>query len=432
MKKYFGTDGIRSDASFFLKDRFAYKVGKAIAKTFNVKKIIIGCDTRESSESIVEEISLGLRSKGVDVYFQKGATTPMISYYSKTKQLIGIMITASHNPYHDNGIKIFDKGYKTTDEMEVKIESYLDETDTSDLSGDFIITSDPMDVYVAFLNQLDLGINDINVAIDCAHGATYQVVQTVIEEHLPHAKAYNIKPDGKNINKNVGSTHLNFLQSVIDKHDIGFALDGDGDRCLVVDKHGNIVDGDMMMFIYASYMKKYGLLKDNHVVLTKMSNPGILKAFKDAGISYSLTDVGDKYVKQEMDAHGYTLGGEASGHIILNHLMHSGDGLLMGVYLLKILKDENKSLDDYLSKIRIYPFKMINIKNVDKNVLKSQAIKDLTEDIKVRFKDDYLILIRPSGTEPLVRVTMSHQDAHLLDTEINRMVELIKEKGAIK
>ena len=433
MKRFFGTDGIRSNSEFFFENKFSYRVGRAIAKTFKIKEIVIGCDTRESSEAIVNELSLGLQSLGVDVYFQEHATTPMISYYSKQKKMIGIMITASHNPYHDNGIKIIDKGSKTTEEIELEIERYIDaEIQGEHSGGSFIKTNEPMTLYLSFFEQLNLHVNDMNVAIDCAHGASHIVVQKIIDKYLPKSTAYNVKPNGKNINASVGSTHLEFLKSVIQNHDIGFALDGDADRCLVVDHQGNIIDGDMMMFIYATYMKKHGLLKDNHVVLTKMSNPGVLKAFKDKNISYSLTDVGDKYVKQEMDEHGYTLGGEASGHIILDHLFHSGDGLLLALYMLKILSEEQKTLEAYIAHINVYPFKMINIKNVDKAVLKTDAVKQLTKDIEKIFKDDYLILIRPSGTEPLVRVTMSHQDQELLDEQINRMVDLIKEKGAIK
>ncbi|MFA5720405.1 MAG: hypothetical protein WC939_05055 [Acholeplasmataceae bacterium] len=432
MKKFFGTDGIRSKGSFFLKNDFAYRVGRAIAKTFSIKEIVIGCDTRQSSIPIVNEISDGLRSLGVDVYFQEHATTPMISYYSKNKQLIGIMITASHNPFHDNGIKIINKGFKTTDEEELQIESYLEETySRTDLKGSFIVTDQPMSLYLDFFKSLDLGSIKMNVAIDCAHGASYVVAQKIINTYLPNTTAYNVTPDGKNINEGVGSTHLNFLQSIIHHHEIGFALDGDADRCLFVDKSGKMIDGDMMMFIFATYMKKHGLLKSDHVVLTKMSNPGILKAFKNENIHYSLTDVGDKHVKREMDQFGYTLGGEASGHIILQHLMHSGDGLLMGLYILKILTEEQTTLEQYLSKISTYPFKMINIKNVDKNVLKSIDVQELTKEIEAIFNEDYLILIRPSGTEPLVRVTMSHKDETLLDQQINRMVDLIKQKGEI-
>lgn len=432
MKKFFGTDGIRSKGSFFLKNDFAYRVGRAIAKTFSIKEIVIGCDTRQSSIPIVNEISDGLRSLGVDVYFQEHATTPMISYYSKNKQLIGIMITASHNPFDDNGIKIINKGFKTTDEEELQIESYLEETySRTDLKGSFIVTDQPMSLYLDFFKSLDLGSIKMNVAIDCAHGASYVVAQKIINTYLPNTTAYNVTPDGKNINEGVGSTHLNFLQSIIHHHEIGFALDGDADRCLFVDKSGKMIDGDMMMFIFATYMKKHGLLKSDHVVLTKMSNPGILKAFKNENIHYSLTDVGDKHVKREMDQFGYTLGGEASGHIILQHLMHSGDGLLMGLYILKILTEEQTTLEQYLSKISTYPFKMINIKNVDKNVLKSIDVQELTKEIEAIFNEDYLILIRPSGTEPLVRVTMSHKDETLLDQQINRMVDLIKQKGEI-
>lgn len=433
MKKYFGTDGIRSNSSYLLSNGFSCKVGKAIAKAFDIKEVIIGCDTRESSIPILNEITKGLNKLGVVVYFQEDATTPMIAYYTKVKEMIGIMITASHNLYHDNGIKVFNKGYKTDDEIEEKIEKNIDETneDGANLNYSYIKTNEPLDLYLKFFDSLSLDAGNINACFDCANGASYKVIEKIIKRYVKKGKAYNITPNGKNINDGVGSTNLEFLKSVVGKHDIGFAFDGDADRCLIVSKNGKIVDGDMMMYIYASYMRKNGLLKDNHVVLTKMSNPGILKAFRDENISYSLCDVGDKYVKAEMDEYSYNLGGEASGHIILNHLMHSGDGILMALYMLKILKEENHKLEDYLKKVTLYPFKMINIKNVNKDVLKREEVVNLTEKVKKTFKEDYLVLIRPSGTEPLIRVTMSYKDAKVLDEQINLMVDLIKEKGKI-
>lgn len=431
MKKYFGTDGIRSTGSYLLSDGFSYKVGKAIAKAFNLKEVIIGCDTRESSMPILKEVTKGLNKLGVVVYFQENATTPMISYYTKTKEMIGIMITASHNPYFDNGIKVFNKGYKTDDEIEEKIENYIDKINENgeNLDYSYVKTNEPLNLYLGFFDTLSLHAGNINVCFDCANGASYKVIEEIIKRYVKKGKAYNVSPNGKNINDGVGSTHLEFLKSVVNAHDIGFAFDGDADRCLIVSKNGKIVDGDMMMYIYASYMRKKGLLKDNHVVLTKMSNPGILKAFKDENITYSLCDVGDKYVKAEMDEHSYNLGGEASGHIILNHLMHSGDGILMALYMLKILKEEGHKLEDYLEKVTLYPFKMINIKNVNKDVLKDEEIVRLTKKVKETFKEDYLVLIRPSGTEPLIRVTMSYKDEKILDEQINKMVDLIKEKG---
>ncbi len=433
MKKYFGTDGIRSNSSYLLSNGFSYKVGKAIAKTFNIEEVIIGCDTRESSTSILNEITRGLNKLGVVVYFQENATTPMIAYYSKIKKMIGIMITASHNPYYDNGIKVFNKGYKTTDDIEYEIEKHVDKIkeDCENSHYSYVKTNEPLDLYLRFFDTLSLQVGEVNACFDCSNGASYKIIEEIIKRYVPKGKAYNVSPNGKNINDGVGSTHLNFLKSVVKKHDIGFAFDGDADRCLIVSKNGRIVDGDMMMYIYASYMKKKGLLKDDHVVLTKMSNPGILKAFKEEKITYSLCDVGDKFVKAEMDEHSYSLGGEASGHIILNHLMHTGDGILMALYMLKILKEENYKLEDYLEKITLYPFKMINIKNVNKDVLKDKKVVDLTKKVKEIFKEDYLVLIRPSGTEPLVRVTMSYKDEKILDEQINQMVDLIKEKGKI-
>lgn len=431
MKKYFGTDGIRGKAYSFLTEEFAYKTGVAIAKTFKMKQVIIGKDTRESGKMIVYHLSNGLMSEGVDVYYQPNSTTPMISLYAMKHRMIGIMITASHNPYTDNGIKILDKGYKTTDDVELLIEKYMDEPLVErPITGHFYKTNEAYAMYVEMFDSLDLNIQGFSVAFDCAHGASSYVAPILFNKYVSKSKAFNIEPNGVNINDGVGSTHPQFLKEHMPAYDIGFSFDGDCDRCLIVDKNGQLIDGDMMMYIYGMYMKEKNLLKDNHVVLTKMSNPAILKALKEEAINYTLTDVGDKHVLSEMDDKGYTLGGEASGHIILRHLMHSGDGILMALYMLKILSETKKELSDYISHIQYYPFKMINIKNINKEVLHDEEVIQLIKEIENVFGEDSLILIRPSGTEPLIRVTMSHKDDTLLNANIHKMVELIKKKGA--
>ena len=270
-----------------------------------------------------------------------------------------------------------------------------------------------------FIDPLDLNISQLRVVL-CRKLPAYKVAPLIFNKYLKEVMSYNIEPDGKNINVGCGSTSIEFLQNKVleDKLDIGFAFDGDADRCLMVNKHGEVIDGDLMMYIYAKYMKKHHLLNHDHVVLTKMSNPGVIKAFEEANINVSLTDVGDKYVFKALEDHNYTLGGEASGHIILRHLFHSGDGLLMALYMLKILSEENINLDHSLSHIKKYPFQMINIKNVDKSVLNHPLIIDEIEKVKVVFKKDYLVLIRPSGTEPLIRVTMSYKDEKILNEQI--------------
>lgn len=435
MGKYFGTDGIRGVAFEKLNAELAFKVGLAIGKVVKPKQIVIGTDTRQSNNMLAYSLASGAMSQGVDVLFAGVVSTPMIAYYSEMHQIIGVMITASHNPYYDNGIKIFDKGFKTVDELELKIEAVMDHGpfDVLDKWGNLTLTEEVEKLYLAFYEKLGLKPSKLSIVYDSAHGASYQISNKLFNKYHKHTHQINNQPDGLNINVECGSTHMEMIANVVKsrKADIGFAFDGDADRCLVVNSKGEVVDGDQMIYLFATYLKSKGELPKNHVVLTKMSNPGMLKKLKDNGISYSLTDVGDKYVFKEMNDHGYGLGGEASGHIILNHIMHSGDGVLSALYLLKIIEESGKTLDELLGEIKLYPLKMINIKNVDKGVLKRDSVINLLEDVKKILNDDYLLLVRPSGTEPLIRVTMSYQDEKVLDREINRIVELIKKEGSV-
>lgn len=435
MGKYFGTDGIRGVAFEKLTAELAFKVGLAIGKVIHPKQIVIGTDTRQSNNMLAYSLASGAMSQGVDVLFAGVVSTPMIAYYSEIHQIIGVMITASHNPYYDNGIKIFDKGFKTVDELELKLENIIDNGpfDVLEKWGNLNITEAVEKLYIAFYDKLGLKPSNLSIVYDSAHGANYQIAKKLFDQYHKNAFQINNQPDGLNINVGCGSTHMEMISEVVKsrKADIGFAFDGDADRCLVVNKKGEVVDGDQMIYLFATHLKSKGELPKNHVVLTKMSNPGMLKKLKDNGISYSLTDVGDKYVFKEMNDHGYGLGGEASGHIILNHIMHSGDGLLSALYLLKIIQESGKTLEELLGDIHLYPLKMINIKNVDKGVLKRDSVVALLEDVKKVLNDDYLLLVRPSGTEPLIRVTMSYQDEVVLDREINRIVDLIKKEGSV-
>ena len=430
MKKYFGTDGIRGNAEKLLTQEFLFKVGVAIAKTLKTDYVVIGNDPRESAKRIIEDLSFGIRKEGIDVYYAKDVTTPMLVYYSLKKQVVGIMITASHNLYYDNGIKIFNKGYKLDETTEEKIEFLINNPQASqNKNGSFFSFEDVTTTYLDFIMSLDFKFKDLDFGVDCANGASYKIAPLIFKHYFTKFKAYNIKPDGKNINKNVGSTNLAFIQQKVikNKHEIGFAFDGDADRCLIVDKNGNIIDGDLMMYIYANYLKKQQLLSNNHLVLTKMSNPGLLKTLTDEGFSFSLTDVGDKHIFKEMNDNGYILGGEASGHIILNQILPTGDSVLLALYMLKILSEENKTIDQFAKHIELYPFKMINIANIDKNVLMKVEVQEAIAEAKKSFKKDYLILIRASGTEPLIRVTMSYKDENILDEQINKMIKIIKE-----
>lgn len=433
MGKYFGTDGIRGLASYLLTSNLSYRLGYSIGLVLKPRQVVIGMDTRESGSKILKQIKDGLLKHGVEVLFAPDVTTPIISYYSKEKSIVGIMITASHNPYHDNGIKIFDNGYKTKLETEALIEEVMDGIILEDLkdTGSYQETDDVLHTYLQFYKKLNFPKTNLKVAYDCAHGASYKVASKVFELFTDKATGYNCEPDGMNINKDCGSTHLEFLQAIMKKHDydIGFAFDGDADRCLVVGPGGIIVDGDQILYLFAHHLHKQNKLEKHHVVMTKMSNPGILKALTDDEITYSLTDVGDKHVFKEMDDYGYKLGGEASGHIILKDLLHTGDGILVAIFMMQVLKETN--LEEALKHIELYPHKMINIKNMNKEVLNRPVVIEAIEACKRVFGEDYLVLIRPSGTEPLIRVTMSYKDEIVLDEQMNKMIEIIKKEGSI-
>lgn len=436
MKKYFGTDGIRGKAFTFLNAGLAFRLGQAIAKKFKPKEIVIGEDTRQSSPMLSYGLAYGLATAGVDVKMTGIVSTPMIAYYSKIEKIIGVMITASHNPHEDNGIKIFKSGYKMLDDEELELESYLDAADIliSSTFGSISISDEVVEVYKSVYEKFNMPQVGFKVAYDSAHGATFKIAKEVIERYAEDTYQMGASPDGLNINLNVGSMHLDAIKEFVKetKSDIGLSFDGDGDRILVVDGDGTLFDGDMIVYIIAKYLKSVGKLNQNTVVLTQMSNPGILKAFKDLGIQVVQTQVGDKYVSHEIVANNYTIGGENSGHIILNDLLPSGDGLFAAMYLLKTLSENKLSLKAYTKDVKMFPQKMTNIKNIDKMVLDNEKIKQALIESKSILGENSLLLVRPSGTEPVIRVTISHEDETVLDQEMTKLVSLIKELGAIK
>jgi phosphoglucosamine mutase len=376
-------------------------------------------------------IACGALSEGLNVSFAGVCSTPMVAYFSKEKSTVGVMVTASHNPYTDNGIKVFNKGFKTTEKEEEIIESFVDNPKQEIKTfGDFNLANDFESTYLKLYDQFNVKKTNLKIAYDSANGANYQIAHKLFNKYVPDAIQIGNTPDGLNINKDCGSTHMNHIQDYVKAHhlDIGFSFDGDGDRLLVCDQE-KVYDGDEIIFIISSYLKKKQLLRHNHVVLTKMSNPGILNALKENDIEVSLTDVGDKYVSLELTSNDYIIGGENSGHIIMRHLLHTGDGLLVAIYLLSIMAEENKTLKELTSNLNLYPYKLVNIKDVDKSILKTDLMKDFLKDIKNQLGTDSLLLVRPSGTESLIRVTVSHKDENFMMDIINKIVEKIKELG---
>jgi len=436
LKIYFGTDGIRGKAFEVLNSKLAFKLGQAIAKKYNPKTIVIGQDTRLSSNMLAYGVAYGAAVAGVNVDITGVVSTPMLAYYSKFKDVVGVMITASHNPYTDNGIKVIKAGYKLLDDEEYDLEQYIDHGDvlTSPVFGHITITNEIEEIYIKVYDHLNIPQMSVNISYDSAHGANYLISKSIIEKYALNSHQIGNNPDGLNINRGVGSTHLEAIKAAVklNDSDIGLSFDGDGDRVLVVDKDGTTFDGDYIVFIIAKYLKSKGRLKKDTVVLTQMSNPGMLKAFNDLGINVQQTPVGDKYVSDAIMSNDLSIGGENSGHIIINDLLPSGDGLFAGMYILKILEENKTTLKNYTKEVTMYPQKMINIKNVDKEVLKHPVILKLIDEVRVSLPEGSLLLVRPSGTEPLVRVTISCKEFSELEKNMNLLVTEIEKLGRIK
>lgn len=430
--KYFGTDGVRGKSFIKLNAELAYKIGMSLKEVYNPENIVIGLDTRDSSPMLAHMVASGALSAGIDVLYAGVVSTPMIAHYSKLKQTIGIMITASHNPYTDNGIKVFNKGFKSQEQEELIIESYIDgKVYHGENFGVFSLSDDILNEYLKLIESIKIPNSNLKVLYDSANGANYQISEMLFNKHFKSSKQINNKPNGKNINLNCGSTHLETLKEEMSKthYDLGISYDGDGDRLLVVGSDLTTYDGDMIIYLLAKYLKDKNELNNNKVVLTKMSNPGILKALKRASIDYVLTDVGDKYVFEAMINEDLVLGGEASGHIIMRKLLDSGDGLLTSLYILKILEEYKLDLKEVFKDVSLYPLQMINIKDINKNVLKEEHVINYLENYRSTLEEEDLLLVRASGTEDLVRVTLSVNDRDKLDKDILEIVNYIKKAG---
>lgn len=433
---YFGTDGIRGKGFEKLSAKLAFHLGNSLKEVYENNTLVIGMDTRSSSSMLAHMVASGAMLAGINVLFAGVVSTPMIAHYSKLTGIIGIMITASHNPYEDNGIKVFNKGYKSSITEELLIEKHIINSivKIDEKYGDFSLSNEVLTEYEKLIDNLDLSKSNLKVIYDSANGANYLVAKKIINKFFPKSIQIFNEPNGMNINYNCGSTHLEPLKNAIKQnhYDLGFAFDGDGDRVIMVGNDGTVFDGDFIILLIAKYLKKHNQLKNNSVVLTKMSNPGILKALRNNGINYVLTEVGDKNVYEAMIANDYTLGGEASGHIIINHILHSGDGLLAMLYILKLIEEENVSLLELTKEVSLYPFKMVNIKNINKNVLNNDDVKKFLNKTSKAFEDTDIFYIRPSGTEPLIRVTISCEDERKLNYYMDEVVKFIKARGELK
>lgn len=445
MGKYFGTDGFRGEANVTLTVEHAYKVGRFLGWYFGKDKqdqkahIIIGKDTRLSSYMFEYSLVAGLVASGADAYLLHVTTTPSVSYIARVDEFdCGIMISASHNPYYDNGIKLINSdGEKMSQDVIDQIEKYLDgEIEIpfalKDNIGKTVDYVNGRNRYMGYLIGLaEYSFKGFEVGIDAANGSAWALAKAVFDALGAHTYVIHAEPNGLNINEDSGSTHMEALQKlVVDKGlDIGLAFDGDADRCLAVDEHGNILTGDHIIYMYAKYMKSKGTLKDNTVVATVMSNLGFFKALEAEGIDCVVTDVGDKNVYAAMVKDDYRLGGEQSGHIILSKFATTGDGLITAIKLMEVIIASKKSVGTLASGMKEYPQILINVKVADKNAaMENEEVLAEVKKTEELLAGDGRVLVRKSGTEPLVRVMVEAKDNVTCREMAEHLAEFIKNK----
>ena len=447
MGKYFGTDGFRGEANVTLTVEDAYKVGRFLGWYYGQKtkadrcRVVIGKDTRRSSYMFEYSLVSGLTASGADVYLLHVTTTPSVSYVVRTEEFdCGIMISASHNPYYDNGIKVINgRGEKLEEETIEKIESYLDGEmgeipfAKRDAIGRTVDYAAGRNRYIGYLISLATrSFKNMRVGLDCANGSASAIAKNVFDALGAETHVINNTPDGLNINTNCGSTHIKGLQKyVVENHlDVGFAYDGDADRCLAVDSEGKLVDGDKILYVCGKYMKEQGTLVNNTVVTTAMSNFGLYKAFEREGISYEKTAVGDKYVYENMSQNGHCLGGEQSGHIIFSKHATTGDGILTSLKLMEVILEKKETLAKLADEVQIYPQVLKNVRVKDKEA--AQADRDVQAEVQKvsdALGDTGRILVRPSGTEPLIRVMVEAPTDEICGKYVAQVVEMIEKKG---
>lgn len=450
MGKYFGTDGVRGVANSELTPEIAFKLGRVGGYILtkgaeNRAKVLIGRDTRISGHMLEGALVAGLLSVGVEVMRLGVISTPGVAYLTRVMSAdAGVMISASHNPVADNGIKFFGSdGFKLSDEQEEEFEQLLDaEIDelprpTGAGVGSVSDYFEGGQKYIQYLKQtLDEEFVGIHVALDCANGATSSLATHVFADLDADLSTMGASPNGLNINEGVGSTHPEELAKfVLEKGaHVGLAFDGDGDRLIAVDEKGNIVDGDQIMYICAKYLNAQGRLNKSTVVSTVMSNMGFYKALETHEMTSVKTAVGDRYVVEEMKKNGYNLGGEQSGHIVFLDYNTTGDGLLTGLQLVNIMKITGKKLSDLASEMTIYPQKLINVRVTDKHaVTQNEKVAAIINEVEAEMAGNGRVLVRPSGTEPLVRVMVEAATVEECENYVNRIVEVvIAEMGLVE
>ncbi len=436
-RKYFGTDGIRGRVGEFpINPEFVMKLGWAAGKVFasqGKRHILIGKDTRISGYMFESALEAGLSSAGVDVGLLGPMPTPGIAYLTRTFHAdAGIVISASHNPYYDNGIKFFSgAGAKLDDEVELQIEQLLDQkmdTVASDKLGKASRIVDAAGRYIEFCKSTVFGtsLKGLRIALDCANGATYQIAPSVFAELGADVVTIGNKPDGLNINEKVGSTSPRSLQEKVleSRADMGIAFDGDGDRVVMVDHKGELVDGDELIFMIARSQLEQGLLEGG-VVGTLMSNMGMELALKDLGVPFLRAKVGDRYVMQKLSENNWSIGGENSGHILCLNSTTTGDGIVAALQVVKALQDHGKTLHEFKQGMSKFPQIMKNVRVTDKAIVKSESIAQAVAAAETELAGRGRVLLRPSGTEPVVRVMVEGEDKALVEALVDRLVDVV-------
>ena len=464
MGKYFGTDGFRGEANITLTADHAYHVGRFLGWYYNEKRrraaeeglapqqgparIVIGKDTRRSSYMFEYSLVGGLVASGADAYLLHVTTTPSVAYIARVDNFdCGIMISASHNPYYDNGIKLINgQGEKMDEETISLVEAYLDgnleafcqkweelpfaHRDKIGCTVDYISGRNR---YIGYLISLGMySFRGVKVGLDCANGSSWNIAKAVFDALGATTYVINAEPNGLNINLNAGSTHIEGLQKfVVEKGlDVGFAYDGDADRCLCVDEKGNVVTGDHILYIYGRYMKERGKLVTNTVVTTVMSNFGLYKAFDELDIDYAKTAVGDKYVYEYMQQHGSRIGGEQSGHIIFSKYASTGDGILTSLKLMEVMMARKKPMSELAAPLAIYPQVLENVRVTDKATAQNDPdVQAAVQAVAAELGDTGRILVRESGTEPLVRVMVEAPSKEICQKYVDQVVDVIRHKG---
>ena len=445
MGKYFGTDGFRGEANIDLTVEHAFKIGRYLGWYFgkdHKANVVIGKDTRRSSYMFESALCAGLTASGADAYLLHVTSTPSVSYIARADDFdCGIMISASHNPYHDNGIKLINsRGEKMDEALLDEIEAYIDSNEPlpyaqRDKIGRTVDYAAGRNRYIGYLISLATrSYKNFRIGLDCANGSTWQIAKSVFDALGADTYVIANRPDGLNINVDCGSTHIEKLRDFVieNKLDVGFAFDGDADRCLAVDEKGNIINGDHIMYVCAKYMQEKNMLRGSKVVTTIMSNMGLYKALDELGIGYEKTPVGDKYVAENMRTNGHLIGGEQSGHIIFGRFANSGDGLLTAIKVMEAITESKQPLSVLASGMTVYPQQLTNVVVTDKDeTLECGEVKAAVAKVEAELGSEGRIVLRKSGTEPLLRVMVEAGTKELCEEKVNEVIEAMRMAGKL-